>query len=476
MDKLKILSIGGLEEKIPEDIREKIDITHWDDSRKSIPNARAADVDAIAVILKFAGREGMGCARDASKRRNGIPILPARTWNYVIAEILNCQKLARWHQSFKEVPDPESEPEVETSELRLVTDNPTDMQVPPKKLWDSYEDMLIQGIHEYLNVGCKYDIGDFLPIIAEHTGLSEGDVKKLLPFLSVSGILENTVGDTWRRPSLDGYIVDLEPAPKPEAPRESQTQKILSLIRGLGEGPYPSKYSIETAMMTHKEFVTVDGNPLTRTRAYHYVLKAIDGGVILRDGELFRVMSDPDVKLTPNALPKPKPAKVEPVAVKVDQGPPGEPALTISDDTKFLRGIVGKIEKPLIQGADPDHTWDVIRGIKYLVPTAPWDKLADNTVMRLLRKKGVAPRTLPKLMFTADEWDALAWDCLKDFKMEIMAPFLKSCYYDEDVKCRTCGDVFRFTKGEKSLYFDRELSPPKYCRPCKQTGLAREYP
>lgn len=469
MDKLKILSIGGLEEKIPEDIREKIDLTHWDNAHKPVPNATAADVDAIVVILKFAGKDGMSCARNARDSRKNAAIVPARTWNYVIAEILNCPKLAMWHHIFKEAPAPEPEPEERTA----LAEKTTDMKVSPKQLWEIYEDMLIQGVNEYLDIGCKYDISDFLPIIAEHTGLTQDDVKKLLPFLAVSGILENTVADTWRRPNPDGFIMDLEPAPKPEVPRESQSQKILTLIRGLGDLPYPSRYAIETAMMGHKEFVTVDGKPITRTRAYHYVRKAIDAGVIIPDGEIFCIQTDPDVKLTPIEQ-KPRPAKVE--VKKPEPVAPEDVKLKISDDTTFLRGIIGKVDRPIIQGADPDHVWDVIRGLKSLIPQAPWDKMADNAIARLLRKKGVAPRLLSRLMFTLDEWDALAWDCIKDFKMEIMAPFLKSCYYDEEIKCRTCGEVFEFTKGEKSLYFDRELSPPKYCRPCKQSGLSKEYP
>lgn len=464
MDKMKILSIGGLEEKIPEDITEKIDVTHWENAHTFVPKQTALDADAIVVILKFAGKDGMSCAKAASADRLSIPVIPARTWNYVIHEILNCQKLSMWHSTFKEEP-PDEEPVIEQPIAEK--DKLTDMQVPIKKLWESYEDLLTEGVQNYLGIGQKYDIEDFLPILMDHTGLSKADVLKLLPFLSVSGIIENTVGDTWRRPSPDGFVMDLEPAPKPEVQRQSQTDKILGLIRGLGPGPFPSKYAIETAMMRHKEFVTVDGKPLARPRAYFYVRKAFDAGVITEDGSIFNIEPDETVKLTPLTNDELRSARLARNGRPAPTAP-AEPALKVSDDVKFLRSIIGTVEKPIIQGADPDHAWDVIRGLKALIPQAPWDKMADNTVMRLLRKKSVSPRPIPRVMFTQDEWDALAWDCIKDFKVEVMAPFLKSCYYDEEIKCRECGQMFVFAKGEKSLYFDRELSQPRHCAECRK--------
>lgn len=460
MGKIKILSIGGLEEKILDKVREQVEIAHWHDSRRSIPSTFAADAAAIVIITKFAGHTGRECAREASANHGGIPILAAATWNYVIHEILACDKLYLWHHTLKNGDDAKREPAKPKEPPKEVL---TDMGIPKRELWGTHGDLIVSVAKALFLPGEKMDIGEFLPDLAKETGLSEADTRKMLPYLAIAGVLDNPVGDTWRLLGSE-FILDLEPAPKPEVETESQRTKMLGLLRGLKPGPYPSRYAIEKEAMAHREFVGRRGKPLSRMMVFRYVKAALDEGIIKAEGDGFRVVDhDPSVKLT--RIPE---KELEGRGPAYRRRESAEPKLRVSDDVKFLREIVGNIEFPTVFGVEPEHAWDVILALKKEIPVTHWDRLAENTYIAILRKKNVSPKPIPRDLFQKNEWDALAWETLKGFKVEIMAPYLKMCHFDEDIKCANCGETFRFTKAEKGFYYDKELSPPQRCTQCRR--------
>lgn len=409
------------------------------------------------IITKFAGTHGRECAREAAANHGGIPIVAASTWNYVIHEILECDKLYLWHHTLSNG-DTHKEPEPKKAEKPA--EPLTDMRVTERQLWETHGDLLVSVVKALFRPNEKMHLEEFLPVVAEETGLSQADTKRLLPYLAVAGVLDNPSQDTWRLLGAE-FVLDLEPAPKPEEEPESRREKILRLIRGLHPGPYSSRYAIEKEAMAHREFMSRSGKPLSRMMVFKYVKAALDEGIIKAEGNQFLIVGhDPEVKLT----------RIPDEELKKETSKPKaeEPTLRVSDDVKFLREIVGKISPPLVFGVEPEHVWDVILALKKEIPESHWNRMAENTYMAVLRRKGVSPKPIPKELFEKHEWDTLAWETLKGFKVEIMAPYLKMCYYDEDIKCIDCEKVFRFSKEEKGYFFDRELTPPKRCPDCRR--------
>jgi len=456
LEKLKIISIGGLESKIPDKITTKIEVRHWQNSRESIPNSLAPDAHAIVVITKFAGTQGRECARAASAHRGNIPILAAPTWNHVVPQIMECDKLYLWHHTLKNGDQPKKElaPAAPAKET-------TDQGVTPKELWEAYGDSLINVISTLFQPGEKMDVSEFLPIVAQEVGISEKDASLMLPYVAVAGILDNPVGDTWRLLGDEGFTLDLEPAPKPQPDSESHGRKILGLIKGLGAGPWKSKYAIESAMISSREFTSQRGTPLRRTMAYRYVRMAEEEGIVYAKDDAYWILHDPEVKLTP--VPK----EEQQPATRSIRRIPKKPDLKVSDDVVFLRSIVGTVSPPMVAMVAAEHAWEVVLGVKKMVPGSHWDKMAENAYFAILRKKGVSPKPIPKDLFQAHEWDALAWETLRGFKLEVMAPYFKGCFFDEKLKCVACGQEFLFTAADKLRHFEANVMPPRGCRGCE---------
>lgn len=469
MSRMKAISLGGYWEKIPEFVHEKLDLTHINDRSTRIPSTVCPSPDVIIVIKKFSTGWGHETAKEVAAARGNPPIIYPQTWNYLTHEALACDRLRSWHGLFREVGLPK--PVVERS--AAVAEPATDMGVSEKQLWESHGDFLTAEVRKIFLPGEKMDEGEFLPILAEAVGLSEGSARRLLPYLAVSGILDNPVGTTWRLLSSDGFTLDLEPAPKPEPIRESQAAKILRLMKGLGDKVYPSRYAIESAMLAHKEFVTDEGRPMKRTRAYHYVRRALDEGVVREENGVFVIDRDPSVVLTPAekaVAEPPRASEPEPEAEPVkapEKAAPAAAPLTVTDDVRMLKSMLGRIERPTIQGANPENTMDVIRGVRQVMIAHHWERLAQTAIERRLRKRGVSPRPVPKTLFNQDELDILAWEVLKDFKLELVAPFFQVCQYTETLRCRSCGDHFEFTADEKTYYLEHGLHVPRNCSRCR---------
>ncbi len=470
MKKPVAISIGGLEAKIPRKILDVMDIVHIEGTE--VPNtSKCPNPDMIIVIRKFSGGRGMQMARRLAESRGNPPIITPMSWAYVLDEIQQSPLLDKWDAYFQEKLGGEQTMELSVPEPHELSNAPKASTMTLKEMWEAYERNLGEAVRAVFKPGEKMDVSEFLPIVAEEVGLNEDQVKELLPFLAISGVIDNPVGDTWRLIGSEGFILDLEPAEKPKEEPESRTNSILAAMKGLNPGPYPSKYAIESAMMTFKEFANRDGSAIRRPQAYKYVKKALAIGIVTeKDGDYY-VQHNDELTLTPFPVveeppkPKPEPEKPKPPPLEVREPIQAKVELRISDDVKFLREMVGRVEKPNIE-------WQIVMGVKSIMPAAHWDKLAENGVFKALRKKSVSPRAIPKQMFSPDEWDSLAWDSIKEFKLETIAPYFKTSYFDEQILCIDCKDLFTFTSNEKSFFYDRELAPPKRCPVCrKKKGL-----
>ena len=460
MEKLRIISIGGLEGKIPDDLRSRLAIAHWDNPMRDIPGNLMPDAHAIVVIQKFSGSRGRECARMAAANRGGIPVLAAKTWNYVVPEILACDKLYLWRAALS---GPSNGTHKEAKPAEPPTEALTDMGVTERQLWETHGDLLVSVVQALFRPNEKMRLEEFLPHVAEETGLSEADTKRMLPHLAIAGILDNPVGDTWRLLGSE-FVHDILPAPEPEEEPETQRERMLGLFRGLNPGPYPSKYAIWKEAIAHSEFVSESGKPLSQRTVWRYIKTALERKIIKAGGDQLWIEGhNPNVKLT--RIPE---EELNAVRLASRKASHEEPKLKVSDDIKFLRGVVGKIDPPTIFGVAPEHVWEVILGIKKEIPAVHWDHLAENTCMAVLRKKSVSPKPIPKGLFEGQEWDALAWETLKAFKLEIMAPFLKLCYFDETLTCAGCGGTFLFSRAEKNLHYEKEAVPPKQCPQCRR--------
>lgn len=45
-------------------------------------------------------------------------------------------------------------------------------------------------------------------------------------------------------------------------------------------------------------------------------------------------------------------------------------------------------------------------------------------------------------------------------------------YEDEELECVDCKQPFTFTGGERKFYAEREFTPPKRCKPCRERHKA----
>ena len=46
-------------------------------------------------------------------------------------------------------------------------------------------------------------------------------------------------------------------------------------------------------------------------------------------------------------------------------------------------------------------------------------------------------------------------------------------FEDKEIYCPDCKQDFTFTAGEQSFYEEREYTPPKRCKPCREERKAR---
>lgn len=488
-ERLKALIVGGDEQRnIPQEVKDKVDYVHV--ASGAIRPSIAPDADVVVVITRWVSRQSSDLAREISKKR-GIPILLVRTGNYILREMEACPALKGF---FNGVEDPAAAratgtssppPEPGTEKKAAPSPEPETpapgasqtWDVPSEDLWPVYKQKLIEAVRSIFNPGEKMDAGEFLPVLAEATGIPEKNVEALLPELAIRGVLVNTVGTTWKMmaegPDDYTFKLDLEAAPKAKSAGR-HTDNMASLVPGLPEGPYPSKYAIETEVMSHREFLMKDGAPIRRMYAWMIVGKAILAGFVRQVDGQFLVERDPGLKLTrysdtelverlrtnrSKSKPPKAPQKVDGKPVEV---PPEPEKLKVSDDVIFLRNIVGQVEPP------EKVTLEHITRVRRLLSAEEWDRCAAIGVERRLKRGGVAPRPVPKGLFTEEDWSYLAWETLGKLSFETVLPLFLLGYQDEELPCADCGASFVFSAKEQQFYYARGWTPPKRCPACRK--------
>lgn len=45
---------------------------------------------------------------------------------------------------------------------------------------------------------------------------------------------------------------------------------------------------------------------------------------------------------------------------------------------------------------------------------------------------------------------------------------------DETLTCKDCGKAFVFSEGEAAFYAERQLTPPRRCKPCRAKKKDRQ--
>jgi len=44
---------------------------------------------------------------------------------------------------------------------------------------------------------------------------------------------------------------------------------------------------------------------------------------------------------------------------------------------------------------------------------------------------------------------------------------MSETYQDKDIACKDCAQVFVWTAGEQQWFAERQMRPPKRCKPCR---------
>lgn len=55
---------------------------------------------------------------------------------------------------------------------------------------------------------------------------------------------------------------------------------------------------------------------------------------------------------------------------------------------------------------------------------------------------------------------------------QVMSEDKGTFYEDQELECVQCKQPFTFTGGERKFYAEREFTPPKRCKPCREKHKA----
>lgn len=501
-EKVRVLIIGGDERRnLPKTVKESLDYVHVPSTRDLFPVGIAPGVEVVVTLVRWLARSAWRLAQDISQRRK-IPLIQARTGNYIIEGLLkastaqnNFKARIEAHLPKDSEPAEEDEPAEEKS-TEIKTDSPEDWTV--EKLWEYYGKRLIEIVKALMLPNEKLDQDELFPILADELSVPPAAITKLMTSdeLKVKGVIVNTVDTTWKRVSAGGdYQIDVEPAPKPAVSKELRNETLTFLIAGLPAGPYQSKWAISGEMLNYREFVTKDGKPLSRSYGMVMVNKAIELGIIKEQpDETYVIEHDEKIKLVPNkpvvapkssTSTKPKPKEEQAVPAKVDDPVVRKVSTDYVPLSKMTEGIKpppaveAKVESPL-PDSNPKKALgqiercelmpDQLKLQKSLLPGRDWDIAAQNEICSRLQKAGLPAKPLPKGIFTTEEWDGLAWACLAEAKYRHVALRMRGTFEDEKCVCFDCGEEFVFTKGEKQWMFEQfgDVKTPKRCQPCRK--------
>lgn len=451
-------------------------------------------VDIGIVLRRLASTENF---KDAESAANYIPIVECETENYVEQELERLGFITKKAKASAETKVQEPAPPVpETAE--------TNVGLSAEELWEKYSGQAVSFVENVLNPGERIDEELLITTMSELVGLPEGDCKHLLPQLAAKGYVVNTIGTTWKRTGGAGedyeYAEDTVEAPK--GPRKPVVRELLvSKIQGLHPGPYASVYAISREMKKYKDFFRQDGKAASDSYRKLIADWAVEAGVIEGKDDKFYVKQDLSITLTP-VEETPVPVKIEPPKPKVNETKE-EAALTraihstkevhFPELDKLAGGSYVSLsqfkgpgfEKPSKKTnlEDPVEVRQLfkigqlsllpgqINLIRSLMPNRNWEESAVRSIQKRLVNLGSPLKTIPRHLFSNEEWDALAWETLSALPMGLVASIFRELYEDRECSCSECGTTFIFTKGEQEHYFrtfEGEVTAPRRCPPCRR--------
>lgn len=452
------------------------------------------DAKVVVILTDYVGRGNAGTGWDIARARK-IPVVECRSENYVRAE-LEKLNLIKNGQNKNEVPVPAEKaaaPVEEKTSIGLSHDQILQYLPEASKL-----------VKALLEPGERADESLFLPLLSEGIGLPIDIVKSLLlPEIAATGLIQNTVGTTWKRTGGNSseeeayqHVEDKVEAPKPKV--ASRRDYYVSKIGGLHPGPYRSLYAISQELAKYSEFLRENGALSSDTYRLVIVKHAANEGLIEeKDGQFF-VMQDDSIKLTPLPTveaPKKKEApKVKKEEIdKVKEVPQPVRPETSSLPTTFtplhlLKGVDERESSTVVPAAssaaspasrsgfgriDVNAIPIQLKTLKNLMPQMFWDEMAFRAVSARMLSAKVDGRPPGKDSFDPAEWDALAWEQLQKLPLAMVVPtWMPDNFKDERLICSGpgCGADFVFTKSEQEHFYRMfgEVKRPKLCTRCRR--------
>lgn len=432
------------------------------------------DVDLIIVLRRLASNDNF---KDIVVGKRYVPVVECETENYAEAELKKLGFLESENQTSKPAPAPEPVREA-------VVEQETEVGLTSDQLWEKYGKAAISFIENGLKEGERIDVDPLVSAMSDLVGIPEEDCRQILPQLAAKGFIINTIGTTWKRPAGGGeyeYVEDTVEAPKPR--KAIIRDLLITNVKGLKEGPYPSLWAIGREMEKYKDFHRQDGKPSSNSYRLAIAEGAYSVGVVEEKDGSYYVKCDPSVVLNP-------------IEVEVEEKPPQKsavkPKAVVPEVSAIPSGYVPltDIGRPATASAkkadlsDPDYVRDLMKIdqvalmpgqislIRSLMPNRNWEESATRSIQKRLLKIGSPLKTLPRNLFTNEEWDALAWETLSALPMGIVAVSFREVYEDRACSCIECGNTFTFTKGEQEHYFrtfDGEVTAPRRCPPCRRS-------
>lgn len=418
------------------------------------------EAKVIVILTDYVGRENASAGWDLGRARK-IPVVECRSENYVRDELERLELIGKEQE--KEA-DKQNETTVHPQETSVGLTHEQILQYVPeaKKL-----------IKELLTPGDEVDESILLSLLEEGIGLPADVIKSvLLPEIAVTGLIQNTVGTTWKRTGggqSEEEVYRYVEEPKPRRP--TRRDYYVSKIAGLPSGPYKSLYAVSRELAKYTEFLLEDGSAPSASYRFLIVKHAANRGLIEERNGRYFVLHDASVKLTP--LPVAEAAKEEP-----DSAPRASSIPTTYTPIEHLKGIEkdppeAESSRAMIGDIDVNSVPIQLKTLKNLMPQRHWDEMAFRAISKRMASMKVDGRPPGKDRFEPEEWDALAWEQLQKLPLAMVVPtWMPDTFKDERLICSVprCQDSFVFTKSEQEHFYRMfgEVKRPKLCPRCRR--------
>lgn len=471
-DKIRALIVGG-EKKTLEPVRHELE-QHLNYKHVIATESQfRGDISRYQVVIivgNWMGNQVLSVLASEA-RKFKIPWVKLPSARQIISGLSE-------HEQFKHLFPANGNGAPAKEESKVEAPEETTTGLAPKELWKIYGQKTVDIIKESLSPG-ECDTEDRLfPAIADLVGIPVSDFKVIVPELLIRGVLDEPKKGHWRRvdpDKPDSMIEKRSASPDPsEHGRRKHGSFLANLMRGLPPGPYASTYAIGEEFRKYKEFKKFDGEVPSHSYARLVAQKAQRLGYVETVGDKVYIKHDPSIKLTLLQVKEDAPKKEQQVVA--EEAAPKEQT---SSTPRYapIGDLFGKTESAPKKPKDllghigrPDILPGTVKRLKMLIPPKHWDECATKSIDVRAKAANLTERP-PKVDFTEDEWDTLAWETLRKLTLGVVAPVMKEVYEDEKILCFDCGEPFIFTKSWQEDLFARfgdDFVKPKRCARCKR--------